>query len=88
MAFGRRTSGLCLGLTVAFPIWFVRYSKALYMWLDLWLDPPSEADFTVREPAIGPGEVTRELSGPPGPPRRLEPAARCGSDARAYAAGS
>jgi uncharacterized protein (DUF983 family) len=38
-----------LVFTVVFPIWFFRYSKALYMLLDLALDPPTEADFTVRE---------------------------------------
>ena len=40
---------ICLVFIVAFPLLFFRYSKALYMALDLALDPPLEHDFAVRE---------------------------------------
>lgn len=52
-----------LAFVVAFPLWFFRYSKTLYMLIDLWLDPPTEADFRIRETAQGapaPGATTTE----------------------------
>lgn len=40
---------VCLAFVVCFPLWFFRYSKTLYMLIDICLDPPSEADFAVRD---------------------------------------
>ena len=40
---------VCLSFVVGFPVLFFRYSKALYMALDLALDPPVERDFKVRK---------------------------------------
>ena len=45
-----RTAILSLTLALAslFPIWFFRYSRALWMALDLIIDPPAAEDFAPR----------------------------------------
>ena len=51
-AFGIRNAALTLSLMVAvavlFGIWFVRYSKVLWLALDLTLHPPHSEDFESR----------------------------------------
>jgi len=50
--FGVRNAALTLGIMVAvaffFGVWFVRYSKALWLALDLTLHPPQSEDFEPR----------------------------------------
>jgi hypothetical protein len=50
--FGVRNAALTLGVMVAvalfFGVWFVRYSKALWLALDLTLHPPHAEDFESR----------------------------------------
>lgn len=40
---------VCMTFVVLFPVWFFRYAKTLYMAIDLSFDPPTEADFAVRD---------------------------------------
>jgi hypothetical protein len=37
-----------IGVSVVFPIWFFRYARALWMCLDLYLNPPVNEDFESR----------------------------------------
>lgn len=38
---------------IAFPLWFFRYSRMLWMALDLYLNPPVKEDFAVRGRSSG-----------------------------------
>jgi hypothetical protein len=50
--FGITNAAITLSIMVAvailFGIWFVRYSKALWLAIDLWLHPPGAEDFESR----------------------------------------
>jgi hypothetical protein len=50
--FGVRNPALTLAIMIAvavlFGIWFIRYSKALWLALDLTLNPPASDDFESR----------------------------------------
>jgi hypothetical protein len=39
---------ILLPIVLVFPIWFFRYSRMLWMALDLWLNPPVLEDFQAR----------------------------------------
>ena len=34
-----------IAVCLVFPLWFLRYSRSLWMWFDLTFDPPSEKDY-------------------------------------------
>jgi len=42
------TLAVMIGVALGFGIWFVRYSKAIWLALDLTIHPPSPDDFTSR----------------------------------------
>jgi hypothetical protein len=42
------TLGIMVTIAVVFGIWFVRYSKALWLAIDLKLNPPASEDFESR----------------------------------------
>lgn len=42
------TLGIMLSVAVLFGIWFIRYAKALWLALDLTLNPPTGDDFESR----------------------------------------
>jgi hypothetical protein len=50
--FGIRNAAVTLGVMIAvavlFGIWFIRYSKVLWLALDLTLNPPASDDFESR----------------------------------------
>jgi len=45
---GAVTLGIMIAIAVLFGIWFVRYSKALWLAIDLTLHPPASEDFESR----------------------------------------
>jgi len=51
-AFGIRNAAVTLAIMIAvavlFGVWFIRYSKALWIALDLTLNPPGSEDFESR----------------------------------------
>ena len=42
------TLGVMIAVAVLFGVWFVRYSKVLWLALDLTLNPPQSEDFEAR----------------------------------------
>jgi len=42
------TLGTMIVVAIVFGVWFVRYSKVLWLALDLTLDPPKSEDFEAR----------------------------------------
>jgi hypothetical protein len=50
--FGVRNAAFTLAVMIAvaviFGVWFIRYSKALWLAIDLKLNPPSSEDFESR----------------------------------------
>ena len=42
------TLAVMIGVAVGFGVWFVRYSKAIWLALDLTIHPPSQEDFKSR----------------------------------------
>jgi uncharacterized protein (DUF983 family) len=48
MGWDFRVLAILLPIVLVFPIWFFRYSRMLWMALDLWLNPPVLEDFQAR----------------------------------------
>ena len=48
LGWSRETLAILLLIVVVFPVWFFRYSRMLWMALDVYLNPPVREDFEPR----------------------------------------
>ena len=48
LGFSRETLAILIVIVVVFPVWFFRYSRMLWMALDVYLNPPVREDFEPR----------------------------------------